>query len=328
MSSLKLREVIKQIRQCKTAAEERGVISKESALIRNAFKEKECENRNRNIAKLLFFNLLGYPTAFGQVECIKLVSAPSYTEKRIGYLGIAQLLDEQTDLLMMVTNSIKKDLNAKDNFVIALGLTAIAEVSTAEMCRELYPEVKRLMKSPSAYIRQRACLAAIRTIKNIPEAIEDFLESIDQLVYDKHQTVIMATVTLMNEICKVEEEQIAHFRKYVQPLVRTLKNLLMSGYAPEYEVGGVKDPFLQVKILELLGRVGEKNTESSEEMTDILAQIATNTDSTKNPGNSVLIECVRTIMRIEASSGLRVLGVNILGRFLANKENNVRYVAL
>jgi len=38
MSNLKLREVIKQIRQCKTAAEERAVVSKESALIRNAFK--------------------------------------------------------------------------------------------------------------------------------------------------------------------------------------------------------------------------------------------------------------------------------------------------
>ena len=63
-------------------------------------------------------------------------------------------------------------------------------------------------------------------------------------------------------------------------------------------------------------------------MSDILAQIATNTDSSKNPGNSVLAECVRTIMKIEASSGLRVLGINILGKFLANKENNVRYVAL
>ena len=42
MSNLKLREVIKQIRQCKTAAEERGVISKESALIRNAFKVSHC----------------------------------------------------------------------------------------------------------------------------------------------------------------------------------------------------------------------------------------------------------------------------------------------
>lgn len=102
---------------------------------------------------MLFFNLLGYPTAFGQVECIKLVSAPTYTEKRIGYLGLSQLLDESSDILMLVTNSIKRDLNAKESYVVALGLTAIAEVSTAEMCRELYPEVKKLMKSNSPYIR-------------------------------------------------------------------------------------------------------------------------------------------------------------------------------
>ncbi len=143
--------------------------------------EKECDHRNRNIAKLLFFNLLGYPTHFGQVECIKLVASPNFTEKRIGYLGLSQLMDESTDILMMVTNQIKKDLNEKgNNFVIALGLTAIAEISTEHMCRELYPEVKRLMKNASnSYIKQKAVLAAIRTIKNIPDVIEDFLDIID-----------------------------------------------------------------------------------------------------------------------------------------------------
>jgi AP-1 complex subunit gamma-1 len=60
MSNLKLREVIKQIRACKTAAEERAVVSKESALIRNAIKEKDPTHMARNIAKLIFFNLLGY----------------------------------------------------------------------------------------------------------------------------------------------------------------------------------------------------------------------------------------------------------------------------
>jgi len=48
----------------------------------------------------------------------------------------------------------------------------------------------------------------------------------------------------MVEILRVDDSFIKQFRKYVQPLVRTLKNLLMSGYLPEYEVGGVKDPFL------------------------------------------------------------------------------------
>lgn len=33
-------------------------------------------------------------------------------------------------------------------------------------------------------------------------------------------------------------------------------------------------------------------------------------------------------MMIEASQGLRVLGINILARFLVNKENNIRFIAL
>jgi AP-1 complex subunit gamma-1 len=226
----------------------------------------------------LFFNLLGYPTHFGQVECIKLVSSKDYTQKRIGYLGISQLLDENSDILMMATNCIKKDLNAKEGFVIALGLTAIAECSTTEMCRELYPEVKRLMKSPSGYIRQRATLSAIRTLRNIPDAIEDFLEVLEPLIQDKHQSVVLSVVTLMNEIIRIDASYAKTFRTYVPGLVRVLKSLLMSGYAPEYEIGGVKDPFLQVKILELLARIGAGNADASDEMSDILAQIATNTE--------------------------------------------------
>ena len=57
-------------------------------------------------------------------------------------------------------------------------------------------------------------------------------------------------------------------------------------------------------------------------MSDILAQVATGIEGNRNAGNAILYECVQTIMAVEAIGGLRVLAVNILGRFLSNKVNS------
>jgi hypothetical protein len=57
--SMKLRDLIRKVRACKTAAEERSVIAKESAMIRTAIREEQAHYRHRNVAKLLFMHMLG-----------------------------------------------------------------------------------------------------------------------------------------------------------------------------------------------------------------------------------------------------------------------------
>ncbi|KAL9189428.1 hypothetical protein ACHAXT_009103 [Thalassiosira profunda] len=339
--SLKLRDLIRQVRACKTAAEERAVIAKESAMIRTAIREEQEHYRHRNVAKLLFMHMLGYPTHFGQLECMKLVASPHFPEKRIGYLGMMLLLSEQADVLMLATNSLKNDLNSDNKFIAGLALCAIGNLATADMSRDLAPEVDKHLGNSKPYLRKKACLAMARCLTKCPDMVEDFVDRVVSLLNDRSHGVLITVVQLMTRVLIVDgdgedveydedDESPARtaFLRLVPSLVKLLRNLLSMGYSPDHDVGGISDPFLQVQILTLLRLLGAGNAKASEEMNDVLAQVATNTETSKNAGNAILYECVQTIMAVESDDGLRVLAVNILGRFLLNRDNNIRYVAL
>lgn len=202
------------------------------------------------------------------------------------------------------------------------------------MSRDLFPEIETLLSTANPYIRRKAALCAMRICRKVPDLQEHFLEKAEALLSDRNHGVLLCGLTFVTSLCEEDEAEgaeegiVERFRPCIPGLVRTLKGLASSGYAPEHDVTGVTDPFLQVRILQLLRVLARGDAQASEQINDILAQVATNTDASKNVGNSILYEAVLTILDIDADSGLRVLGVNILGKFLSNRDNNIRYVAL
>ncbi|KLJ11389.1 hypothetical protein EMPG_09694 [Blastomyces silverae] len=333
MSSLK--QFIRNVRASKTIADERSVIQKESAAIRASFREESTDSniRRNNVAKLLYLFTLGERTHFGQIECLKLLASPRFADKRLGYLGTMLLLDENQEVLTLVTNSLKNDLNNSNQYVVGLALCTLGNIASVEMSRDLFAEVESLISTANPYIRRKAALCAMRICRKVPDLQEHFIDKSKALLSDRNHGVLLCGLTLATEFCEEDEAEGGHeviekYRPLVPALVRVLKGLTTSGYAPEHDVSGITDPFLQVKILRFLRVLGRGDAATSELINDILAQVATNTESSKNVGNSILYEAVLTILDIEADSGLRVLGVNILGKFLANKDNNIRYVAL
>ncbi|KAK2636430.1 hypothetical protein Ddye_031222 [Dipteronia dyeriana] len=328
-SGTRLRDMIRAIRACKTAAEERAVVRKECAAIRAAINENDPDYRHRNLAKLMFIHMLGYPTHFGQMECLKSIASAGFPEKRIGYLGLMLLLDERQEVLMLVTNSLKQDLNHTNQYIVGLALCALGNICSAEMARDLAPEVERLLQFRDPNIRKKAALCSIRIIKKVPDLAENFINPTAALLKEKHHGVLITGIQLCTDLCKVSTEALEFYRKRsLEGLVKTLRDVVNSPYAPEYDIAGITDPFLHIRLLRLLRELGHGDAEASDRMNDILAQVATKTESNKNAGNAILYECVETIMSIEDNGGLRVLAINILGRFLSNRDNNIRYVAL
>jgi AP-1 complex subunit gamma-1 len=219
-------------------------------------------------------------------------------------------------------------MNSTNVYIVGLALCTLGNIASHEMARDLSGEVERLLASPNSYVRKKACLTALRIIKKVPDLADHFLQAAQNLLNERNHGVLLTAVTLMEQMCLDSTEIAQELARHTSLLARQLKSLVQGGSSPEHDVNGITDPFLQVKILRLLRVLGKGNQQASEQMNDVLAQVATATEASKNVGNAILYEAVLTIMYIESDTSLRVLAINILGRFLQNKDNNIKYVAL
>lgn len=153
--------------------------------------------RPRNVTKLLFINMSGQETNFGQMECLKLITGSTLIEKRIGYLGLTQLFHEKSELLMMATNRIRVDLAHSNHNLVGLALCVLSEVCTPELANELHKEVLKCVGSNNKFIKKKAILTSIKLLKKAPEYLPDFLAEIVRSLDDKNHGVLLGVFAFL-----------------------------------------------------------------------------------------------------------------------------------
>ena len=106
------------------------------------------------------------------------------------------------------------------------------------MCRELGPEVSKLMVSGNTYIKKKAALAATRIIKKVPELTEEFIDRVGPLLEERHHGesdliigisepltgVMLATLALAEDILTMDIKYKKPFKKHLNLLVREVSS--------------------------------------------------------------------------------------------------------
>ncbi|KAG5468448.1 hypothetical protein LSCM1_02428 [Leishmania martiniquensis] len=339
MDSMRLQAAIRLIRQCKTTEEERSNVKIISAQLRKGFADAKPYIRVRYMLMLLYIRMLGYPTEFAHMEVLKLLSQADFSGIRTGYLALQLLFSEGDEVLTLVENrmiahlSISascRGISSEQLCLIGISLNAAANIASEDMCRDLLDSILRLFKNTPQQLRSKAALAALRVVRKAPDQAEYILEHCADLFDGNHES-LMCMLTLVIECLQRDSgaKMVSAFRKHAMSAVRALKGLVLSSRITEEDVNGITDPFLQVKLLHFMRIIGAGSDVTSEALNDVLAQVITNTDATRNVGSAVLYECVRTINAIESDEGLRNLAINTISRFLSSvRDNNLRFVGL
>ena len=282
--------------------------------------------------KSIAISLLGYSTEFIHMTCLGLLAGNNFTQKRLAYLGICTLLDDKSEVLLLTSHTIKKDLMSSNQYIVAAALNAIGEIATPDMCRDSCGEVIKCLNSLSPYIKKKALLALVKIINACPELVDTVANKLKVVFEDKNHGVLLSGLTLAKTVFTQEPSYIKKFVKYIPYMIKCLKSLSTTNYSPEYDINGVTDPFLQTRILEVLAIFAatiKEDSDYSDSLINVLGSLSTVIDtSTKNTGNAVLYELVRTIFSFDSPSSLKVLGSSILGKFLSSKDNNYKYIAL
>lgn len=335
---------ISDIRKCTSKDEETKKVDKELAKIRSKFKSGgslKSYDRKKYICKLLYIYMLGYDIDFGHIEAVNLLSSTTYSEKHMGYLACTLLLNENHELVTLITNSIKNDLNMKDPNLQCLALTATANVGGKEQAEALAQDVQKLLVSGDTklLVRKKAALTLLKLYRKYPEILpaDAWSGRVISLLGSKDLGVITSVMGLV--LGMVQNEPDAYVEA-IQKVVRLLVKLILNkDFNSNYLYYSIPAPWLQVKLLQLLQYYPAPQDDALlNHIQQVLNRVMATAERTKSVGHksvsktnaahAVLFEALNVAIHYDNDKNLLVNATQLLKRYLQERDTNLRYLAL
>lgn len=257
------------------------------------------------------------------------------------FFARVQFLHPSHELLILVINSVQKDLR-KDNILeVCAGLNTICKLMNKELIPAVESLVINLLEHRKPMVRKKAVMALHRFIILDPSMMERYEQKIRSVLCDQDPSVMSATLCIFEDAAarsaKEHKDLIPSFVSILK--VSTLlwfqffssppSQQIIEGRLPkEYNYHRVPAPWIQIKILRILASLGANDRKSSEHMFTSLFDCMKRADTGINAGYAVVYECVRTISVIYPNTSLLDAAANSVARFLVSANHNLRYLGI
>ncbi|TFK68252.1 Adaptor protein complex AP-3 delta subunit [Pluteus cervinus] len=303
-----LQDLIRGLRANKK--DESKFIAKAVDEIRSEIKGEDMELKAGAVLKLTYLEMLGYDMSWASFHVVEVMSSPRSHLKSVGYLAAGQSFNEDTDVLMLTTNLLKKDLSSTPADV-AVTLNGLANIITSDLARDLAPELVAMLNHSRPAIRKRAVLTMYKVLMKYPEAAASARPRLVERLEDADQGVIAATANVLCELGRRRPQDYLTLAPQLFHILTTASN-----------------NWLIIKIVKLFGFMTPHEPRLVKKLQPPITDLISTT-----PAISLLYECVHTciiggMLQGTSGSALAKTCVTKLAAFLQDEDQNLKYIAL
>ncbi|XP_011315343.1 AP-3 complex subunit delta-1 [Fopius arisanus] len=293
----------------------------EAKYIAQCIEEIKQELRQDNIAvkanavaKLMYLQMLGYDISWAGFNIIEVMSSGKFTYKRIGYLAGSQSFHMDTELLMLTTNMIRKDLNSQNQYDAGLALSGLSCFISPDLAKDLVNDIMTLLTSTKPYLRKKAVLMMYKVFLRFPEALRPAFPRLKEKLEDPDSGVQSAAVNVVCELARKNPKNYLSLAPIFFKLMTTSTN-----------------NWMLIKIIKLFGALTPLEPRLGKKLIEPLTNLIHSTSAM-----SLLYECINTVIAvlISISSGMPnhsdsiQLCVQKLRILIEDSDQNLKYLGL
>ena len=325
--SKKFRDACVRIGECKSREEEEQIVTTWMARVKKELGQKKLKISQlyEDVVSLIHLSLLGYNTSFGHIHAVNLTQDTQLMTKALGYLACAALLDSQSSLLILIINSTQRDLSSQQPTAMALALTAICHLVTAELIQPVIGYIGPCLVHPIPIVRLKAVMCVHSFVKKDPSCVAEFFPELVRLLQDPDLSIVNAVVNTFSEMlrCQMNLRQICECLPDIQNVFQIIQN----GQARmEYFHQRMLAPFIQLNLFRLFQRMSPELPELAGEIEPIVSFALQNGTVEGSAMASVLYEAIRTCIDVGLTEIPYLPGA--ISLFMSSTDDNLKYVGL
>ncbi|GMJ12572.1 Adaptor Protein Complex 4E [Hibiscus trionum] len=320
-------DLVKSIGEARSKAEEDRIVLGEIETLKRRISDPDIPKfkMKEYIIRLVYVEMLGHDASFGYIHAVKMTHDDSLLVKRTGYLAVTLFLNEDHDLIILIVNTIQKDLKSDNYLVVCAALNAVCRLINEETIPAVLPQVVELLAHPKEAVRKKAIMALHRFYQKSPSSVSHLVSNFRKRLCDNDPGVMGATLCPLFELITID---VSSYKDLVISFVSILKQVAERRLPKAYDYHQMPAPFIQIKLLKILALLGSGDKQASENMYTVVGDIFRKCDSSSNIGNAVLYECICCVSSIYPNPKLLESAADAISRFLKSDSHNLKYMGI